>query len=298
MAPESTAVCIVCGNQTQEGIGAWHFACRACKYESSRLISSINEKQTHAYVNEDDREKALKAIRVQNFRAIVDIAETLAPANANTLLDVGSAHGWFLEEARAKFEVLGLEPDAVVGELAAKKGLPVRRGFFPEALTAAERFDIIVFNDVIEHIPDIGSALKACHDRINHGGLLVLNLPSSRGIFYRISKMFARCGCAGPFARMWQQGMPSPHVHYFSPRNLNTLVTRFGFVRVYDGELPSVSGSGLLQRLRYAGKVNPIALYAQYMAILCVLPVLRLFSSDIIVCVFRKNETASSTQLG
>lgn len=90
------------------------------------------------------------------------------------------------------------------------RGLPVRPGYFPDALTPDESFDAIVFNDVIEHIPDIASALDACNARLSENGLLVLNLPNSRGFFYRLSKIFARLGWRNPFNRLWQKDLPSP----------------------------------------------------------------------------------------
>lgn len=280
--------CIVCGTPQTAGLAGWHASCHECGYESAALQGAINEKSAGASVDEDERELGLKALRQENFRDIVDIAVRLAQPGARKLLDVGCAHGWFLETARERFEALGIEPDAVVGGRTAARGLPVRQGYFPDALEAGERFDIIVFNDVIEHIPDIRAALDACHARLEEGGLLILNLPNSAGFFYRLSKAFARMGWRSPFERLWQKDLPSPHVHYFRPANLERLVARHGFERLHSGELPSLRAKGLLERIRCAGNISGPSLYLQYAAVTCALPLLRLFPSDIIVSVFRK----------
>jgi 2-polyprenyl-3-methyl-5-hydroxy-6-metoxy-1,4-benzoquinol methylase len=280
--------CIVCGTVTDGGLAFWHAVCPACHYESADLQPSINDCRAHQRVNEADREIALKALRQENFRAIAARAGALAAPGAATLLDVGCAHGWFLEAAGQRFTVLGIEPDAAVGDAAAARGLPVRAGYFPDALGGGEQFDVIVFNDVIEHIPSIDGALDACHQRLAAGGVLMLNLPSSRGFFYRLSSVFARVGWRGPFERMWQKELPSPHVHYFDAKNLTTLVERHGFTRVDSFELPSLRANGLMARLRFVGDVNKLALYAQFAAIMCAIPVLRLFPSDIVVCAYRK----------
>lgn len=280
-------VCIVCGNTQTAGLAAWHATCPACHYESAALSVAINQ-ATGVEVDEAEREAALKALRLENFRTIVQYAKRHARPGARSLLDVGSAHGWFLETARGDFDVLGVEPDAVVGSRAAARGLPVRAGFFPDVLKEGECFDVIVFNDVIEHIPDIGSALEACRQRLNPDGILILNLPSSRGFFYRLSKLIARLGWRMPFERLWQKDMPSPHVHYFSPDNLPKLVAGRGFELVDSAELPALRATGLRERLSYAGKVSLLSLWAQYIAILCAIPVTRMFPSDIIVCIFRK----------
>lgn len=283
--------CIVCGEQQRRGLAEWHAACPACAYESANLEGAINQAGAHESLNEAQREAGLKALRLENFAEIVGYAKRYAVPGARKLLDVGSAHGWFLEAAQGSFDVLGVEPDEAVGSRAAARGLPVRQGFFPNALADDERFDVIVFNDVIEHIPPIGAALAACADRLNHRGILILNLPNSRGFFYRLSKLFAAAGWRAPFERLWQKGLPSPHVHYFRPENLARLVEAKGFELVHSAQLPSLRAKGLLDRLRCTGGTSGLALYAQYVAILCAIPLLRAFPSDIIVCIFRKKSS-------
>jgi 2-polyprenyl-3-methyl-5-hydroxy-6-metoxy-1,4-benzoquinol methylase len=266
----------------------WHARCVSCAYESAAFRVAINEREADKAVDEAERELGLKALRLANFQAIVDLARRCAQPEARTLLDVGSAHGWFLEAARAHFDVLGVEPDAVVGMKAAERGLPVRSGYFPEALREGESFDVIVFNDVIEHIPDVGGALLACRERLNAEGILILNLPNSRGLFYRLSKIAARLGWHAPFERLWQKGLPSPHLHYFNKTNLAALVAKHGFRLVHTEELPALHAKGLLARLRCAGQVGGLSLYVQYLAGLCAMPILRAFPSDIVVCIFKK----------
>lgn len=280
--------CIVCAGTTDIGFLPWHRFCPECRYESADLTPVINETHAHDHVNEADREIALKSVRAENFRVIVERITRLVSSSANRLLDVGSAHGWFLEEASKRFNVVGVEPDEVVAQRALERGLPVRLGYFPDALMYDERFDVIVFNDVIEHIPDINSALQACHERLNPDGLLVLNVPRSSGFFYRLSKVLARLSWRRPFERMWQKDLPSPHVHYFNERNLGQLVGRQGFEALQAFHLTSLSATGLLERIRFAGRLHPVALYAQYAVLLCAIPFIRLMPSDIIVCIYRR----------
>jgi 2-polyprenyl-3-methyl-5-hydroxy-6-metoxy-1,4-benzoquinol methylase len=279
--------CVVCDSPVRPGLKSWHVQCGSCRYESAALAVSINEAQAHAAIDEAAREASLKMLRMENFREIVELARTHAPG-ARRLLDVGSAHGWFLEAAAPHFDVLGIEPDAAVGSKAAARGLPVRAGYFPDALAPEETFDAIVFNDVIEHIPDIRSAIAACHARLNPGGILILNLPNSRGFFYRLSKWLTRAGLPGPFERMWQKSLPSPHLHYFDPANLTALLQRAGFAHVQSTELAALRADGLKERLAYVGKPNPLVLNAQYIAIRALIPLLRLFPSDIIVGIYRR----------
>lgn len=290
--------CIVCGARQAPGLASWHATCPSCAYESGALTGSINRREDAAPIDEEEREAGLRALRLENFAEVVACARRFAPAGGRKLLDVGSAHGWFLEVARGSFDVLGVEPDEVVGAKALGRGLPVRQGYFPQALRDGERFDVIVFNDVIEHIPQIHSALSACFDRLGPGGILILNLPSSRGFFYRVSKVLAQLSWRAPFERLWQKDLPSPHVHYFRPDNLDRLVAAHGFTMVHKRELPALRAKGLLERLRCAGNIPLLSLYAQYLAGLCAIPVLRAFPSDIIVCVFQKNAASDACGQG
>ena len=132
--------------------GYW-FECTRCGYLASDLEPAIGDPDC-ATMDEGLRGEALQGLRRQNFERILDVLEPMrTPGNAR-LLDVGCAHGWFLEAARARgYDALGLEPDAAIAALARGKGLGVIDGYFPDALPAGERYDVITFNDVYEHLP-------------------------------------------------------------------------------------------------------------------------------------------------
>ncbi|MFD2365528.1 class I SAM-dependent methyltransferase [Pseudoduganella sp. GCM10020061] len=287
MAAVMSGNCVVCESKLVGGHAGWHSVCTACSYEGAALEPCINA-SVEAKVDEDAREIGLRQIRMENFRDLLDHIDRLCTPSQRKLLDVGCAHGWFLETAQQRFDVLGIEPDEFVAGRTKSRGLPVRVGFFPSVLDDAEQFDVVVFNDVIEHIPDIRAAIAAVHRHLGAGGLLVLNLPNSRGFFYRTAKLLSRLGWTAPFERLWQKDLPSPHVHYFDRRNLARLVASHGFEQVLSIDLPSVRAQGLLERIRCAGTSSTAGVYVQYVAALVSLPLVRMFESDIVVSVFRK----------
>lgn len=279
--------CVVCSGKLSQGRAHWHTVCRSCAYEGAALEPSINATQ-QVPVDEDEREIGLRGIRMENFRDLVAQIGRFSSDGQRKLLDVGCAHGWFLETARQRFDVLGIEPDEFVAGRTQARGLPVRVGFFPDVLGDHEKFDVVVFNDVIEHLPDIRAAVAAVNLHLNPGGLLVLNLPNSRGFFYRTSKLLSRFGWGAPFERLWQKDLPSPHVHYFDRRNLARLVGAHGFDQLHTTDLPSVRARGLLARIRCAGTSGTAGVYLQYAAALASLPLVRMFESDIVLSIFRK----------
>jgi len=284
-------VCPVCGGELAVGLRPWHFECGACHYEGSDLQPRILEQVEGGDLDESSRETGLAALRKANFRRLVQrLRELPTPGQGArpVLLDVGCAHGWFMEASSPDFEPHGVEPDVAVARATRARGHQVMSGFFPDALTEGDKFDVITFNDVLEHIPDIGGTLEACFQRLRPGGLLVVNAPSSRGFLYRLSRVLTRAGMAGSFERMWQVGFPSPHVHYLDTGTMKALAERFGFRLESRMTLPSVAVRGLYSRIRYARDVSMIKALALTTAVTLASPVLAVLPSDIEVWFLRR----------
>jgi SAM-dependent methyltransferase len=197
------------------------------------------------------------------------------------VLDVGCAHGWFLEQAQGNYDASGIEPDRDVAKATAARGLHVREGFFPDVLDTDECYDVIVFNDVLEHIPDINATLQACMRHLVPGGLLVINAPNRLGAIYRLSKKLLRLGRSGTFDRMWQFGFPSPHVHYLDTNAILALAERHGFTLLASERLPSVSISGLYSRIRYSKDVSQLKASLLTLAVAAAIPILTVLPPDI-----------------
>lgn len=284
--PSAHSQCPVCQTQLSPGHQPWHFRCKNCHYEGANLRPVINS-AANTLIDEASREAGLRAIRTKNFTTLLQQIKLHRPQGGR-LIEVGCAHGWFLESARKDFEVCGIEPDQAIFDVASQKGLVVRQGYFPTALTPEETFDIIVFNDVFEHIPAPGHIIEKCHQHLNKGGLLVLNLPSSDGIFYKLSTLFARLHLHGPFERLWQKGLPSPHLHYFNRVNLTQLISQYEFTVKTEGTLPTLSLDGLHERIAYTGKSGILSRWLIWAVVAITLPVLKILPSDIIYIISQK----------
>ncbi|MGE4243166.1 MAG: class I SAM-dependent methyltransferase [Ramlibacter sp.] len=286
--------CGICAGPLRTGLAPWHRECAACGYESASLRPAINTHDTETAIDEASREIGLKALRQHNFRLLLDrICERLAeggrtPREAR-LLDVGAAHGWFVRTARERLQAIGLEPDDHVRAMARAAGVELVGGYFPQALDTGERFDVITFNDVFEHLPDPHAALDACRAHLDPGGLLVLNLPCSDGAIYRAAKLLHRLGLRGPFERMWQKGLVSPHLHYFNKDNLARLLAVHGFGEPRFSTLPAVRLRGLYHRMRHSASIGVPRALAACIVVGAAVPFLRFFPSDILVVTARRS---------
>lgn len=283
--------CPACDAPLQHGLRAWHLDCSACCYEGSLLEPHILEQVEGGDLDEAARHDGLAALRQANFARLLRRLQEMVPGGAGRaprLLDVGCAHGWFIEAASERFEVSGIEPDGAVADATRARGLSVRGGFFPDVLDGDETFDVIVFNDVLEHIPDVNATLKACREHLASGGLVVVNAPSRKGFLYRLSKLLVRLGLPGPFERMWQLGFPSPHVHYFDTASLERIGKRSGFTLASRMTLPSVAVRGLYSRIRYARDVPVAKAAALAGAVTLARPLLAVLPADIEVWMLRR----------
>lgn len=149
------------------GLHDWHKICSACDYEKATLNPTINQTTHQQELDEDARALALFGIRHLNFKRLVEQILRYIPAGSK-LLDVGCAHGWFLQTARNQLKVEGIEPDKAIYQGAEKLGLSLRCRYFPETLTkllvrsgfkvqAFGRLETIVLSGLFKRISYVGN---------------------------------------------------------------------------------------------------------------------------------------------
>ncbi len=285
--------CDICGAPCVRGLAAWHFVCTDCRTEHATLSASLNSGDSDA-LDEVARASGLVKLRRRAYDAVLNTLHGLDGTTRHSVLDVGSAHGWFLDAAADRFDhVVGIEPDDRVRSAPMSDRVSVRAGYFPDALHPGETFDVIVFNDVFEHIPAARSTAHAVAQRLKPNGVVIITLPVHSGFFYRLSKRLAHLGIARPFERMWQCGFPSPHRYYFSQDGLVRLFAPSGLHLVHAIRQRAIALDGLWQRIRYA-EPNRAAAACIYGAAVATLPLLRLLPEDTATYFFMQKEPASA----
>jgi SAM-dependent methyltransferase len=276
--------CALCGGAWLSHRRAWIRRCAGCGALRADLPVTIG---AASVIDEEQREAGLASLReVNNARLLGRLA---ALFTGRALLDVGCGPGFLLRDAAAHgFDAQGVEPDADVVAAASAQGAPVRHGYFPQALGADERFDVIVFNDVLEHIADIPAALAASAAHLTQGGLLCVNCPDRRGLIYRVADLADRFGFSGALKRLWQVGLPSPHLWYLTPQALERAAARAGLRPAAAVRLESVVIKGLWRRIRYVKGQSLILSLAAYAFALSTVPLARLLPADSSASIFRR----------
>ncbi len=138
--------------------------------------------------------------------------------NRGSLLEVGSAYGLFLDEAKAHFDnVKGIDiceaPTAYARE---RLELNVECADFQRVDFGRRRFDVVCLWDTLEHLSAPEAYLKKCTTLLNKNGMVFLTTGD-------ISSLNARLRGA-----KWRQIHPPSHLHYFSRATITRLLNRLG----------------------------------------------------------------------
>ncbi len=251
------------------------YQCKKCGFQFCPDASF--DKSFKSDLNEENREKALKGVRKDNFNRIISSVKKYAVISPKGL-EVGCGYGWFLETcSENNIECKGIEPETRFNNDYKKSGFEVVNGFYPEVISENSRFDFIVFNDVIEHIPDIQSIINANYSFLNPGGLLILNLPMRSGLVYFMSKFAYLLGVKSLLNRMWQFNFHSPHISYFNAKNLVDFVSQGSFELIESYKLKTIKLSEISSRIKQDNSQGLMRFIVTYTGVLVLYPFLSLF---------------------
>ena len=137
---------------------------------------------------------------------------------AGKLLEIGSAFGFFLNCARRKgWKATGIEISDYASVIAREKyGAAVISGDILN-YQFADKYNLVVMLDTIEHLNDPLSVVKKSADLLMPGGGIVLTTGNIRSIPSRILR------------KHWRLIHPPYHLYYFSPATITNLLNKCGF---------------------------------------------------------------------
>ena len=158
-------------------------------------------------------------------RRIGDIADTLADRYPQgKLLDVGCGSGKFIYEMSNRgIECTGVEPNIAQATYAKNLGFRVRTEIFKDGLFESEYFDVITFLQVMEHLPNPIQALRTAYLYLRPGGMVVADVPSYNNPRILVFRVLG-------IKRIVKGDFIKPHLFYFTPATLSTIVKQSGFL--------------------------------------------------------------------
>jgi len=166
------------------------------------------------------------------------------------ILDVGAGGGSFLAVTKALgAEVRGVEPSPVGARVIRDQGLDVFEGTLEEyaATGPPDRYDLITFSHVVEHLPDPTATLTLAATLLAPGGMIWAAVPNGA------------CRSARVLKWRWHSTDLPLHLHHFSPQSMRVTAENAGLalrsLRTYS--LPSGVRTSVLAEWRRRWKVPP-----------------------------------------
>ena len=237
------------------------FRCPDCAHRNAKHHpASQNASDYHLQYEQKNFVDSLKQTRIRQANLIYENLRRMG-GTVDRVIDVGAGRGWFLEtlQKRGVANLVGMENSKIgLAVLEAMKipGIETDASLkFPSGrVPFAPR--IVCFLDILEHFHEsIDSLLEPFMESFRDSlEFIVIKVPVSDGILYRIAHGLVRLGWFRPLAQLYQVGTFPPHRQYFSARSLQILAHKNPFVTSYVLGDPDFEPDGFRQRFWSAPK--------------------------------------------
>ena len=147
------------------------------------------------------------------------------PGNLGRVLEIGCASGIFIESLEAT-ERWGVEPNEVVACQARDRGINVLVGLYAEVESSLPdaHFELIVINDVIEHMTDHEQFLLDVKKKLSPQGCLIGSVPNIRHLSELLKLVVMKDW------RYTEEGvLDKTHFRFFTHRSLRRSLEATGY---------------------------------------------------------------------
>ena len=217
VAAQSPQSCPACAESTAKFIGTKNdsplYRCREC----GTIYSERSAWDYDCYYEAD--QLAVPGFLHQRLDSLIEGLG--ANRQTNRLLDLGCGAGSWLQAAhRAGWEAEGLEISKAAAEQVRPLGFEVFCGDLFQAKYPANRFDVVLAIELIEHLAEPLEILRETARILRPGGLFWATTPNAGGLSSRL------------LGADWSNVCPPEHVQLFTIEGVLRLTKRAGFSRV------------------------------------------------------------------
>src|SRR6478672_2792007 len=150
------------------------------------------------------------------------------PSHFSRVLEVGCGGGAFSEKLlRDDVEIWGIEPDKSAADIARGKLTKVLNATFEAAAheLPARYFDLVICNDVIEHMPDHDQFLQAIKATMTDDAVLVGSLPNIRHITALVKLLALK-----DFPYRNEGILDNTHLRFFTRKSIERTLRQNGYL--------------------------------------------------------------------
>lgn len=165
----------------------------------------------------------LKLYPYSSHRTVIDI---LNKKENQRILDVGCGDGLFAEHVSKGNYIVGVdfidESENTKRNFAKFYKYDLNRGL-PAELEAEEKFDYVLFLDILEHLLDYESILEDAKKFLKKDGSIIVSLPNVANIFVRLNLLIGR------FPYSDKGILDRTHLHFYTYGSIKKLIAKHGF---------------------------------------------------------------------
>ena len=183
---------------------------------------------TRDYIDMEDPEY-LKEAKGRLAQAEIILKRIAKFKKTGKILDIGSGPGFFLDQAKREgWEVQGADLSRWSRDYAKEHfNIDIYQGSLTDAHFPDRSFDVIVMNDVIEHLEDPKSVLKEIRRILKNDGVIYISTPDIKSFLSRFLR-----------AKWW--GINKYHLFYFSKKTMERLFDEVGFKSLRYSSYPRI----------------------------------------------------------
>ncbi len=190
------------------------------------------------------------AKRLRFVREVISAAFPERAPGSLRVLDVGCGNGSQLAlplAMRHDFQLTGIDPDKQSIEHASELARVHANINFQccqvEDLSDAQKFDVVILSEVLEHLERPAEMLAAGARRMNNGGILIVTVPNGYGEFEIDSWIFRRLRLQNIVDALAEKrdvlsatdNQESGHIQFFTRSRLRRLFEEAGLVPLREG---------------------------------------------------------------
>jgi len=257
-----------CGTDSLRGFGPNYLRCTACQ----TLISQVGLTHEETLVRDDETDYYGKQYWLSHQRDELDLPDIYTRVRQDLpercvhwlktllhyreppakVLEIGAGHGAYTALLRwAGYDATALDLSPWVGDFARGSfAVPYLIGPVEDQKLEPRSFDVVVANDVLEHLADPLSTMRRCVELLKPGGVLVIQTPE----FPLVRSYEQLVADQNPFLEHIQRAA-AEHLYLFSRRSLERLLGELGLgelafeTPVYPYDMLCVASAAPLRRM-------------------------------------------------
>ena len=179
------------------------------------------------------------ATHFENFA--IDVINEYQLTKDSTVLEIGSNDGILLKHFASRgIGHLGVEPSSNVAQIAKANGVKTLNTFFDDKFKARNNLDVILAANVLCHISDIHSVMRAVKRTLSPNGVFIFEDPYLGDIIDKTS-----------YDQIYDE-----HAFYFSASSVHNLVRQYG-MEIIEVESQSTHGGSMRYTIANIGQHFP-----------------------------------------